>query len=293
MRKLLGYFLVTAAAALAQPTPTGIVKNGTILLLRIEAKTFNGAVAIDDTTSDAVAGGFTSIDYSKWQYSQPSGTTTTIGPCIVSVTPQPAPMSPDNTALFNYLDAGPVLNLKGPNGSMQEPSLFGAFYYGTLGGGPTGPPAPPPLYLDPGTYTLDNGAGGADIGPFTATLTIPSSPFVWTNADADLSIVRSAGVDIAWTGGDPTTKVVIQGSQSSNDPATFKPTAFGFFICTVDNTGDFFVTPDVLSLLPTDTLSIGGNLMVTSSVQATFNAAGSDMSTFLFQSSASRNVAYK
>src|SRR5580700_3837309 len=142
MRKLLGYFLVTAAAALAQPTPTGIVKNGTILLLRIEAKTFNGAVAIDDTTSDAVAGGFTSIDYSKWQYSQPSGTTTTIGPCIVSVTPQPAPMSPDNTALFNYLDAGPVLNLKGPNGSMQEPSLFGAFYYGTLGGGPTGPPAP-------------------------------------------------------------------------------------------------------------------------------------------------------
>jgi hypothetical protein len=292
MRKLLGYFLVTAAAALAQPTPTGIVKNGAILLLRIEAKTFNGAVAIDDTTSDAVAGGFTSIDYSKWQYSQASGTTTTIGPCIVSVTPQPTPQGPDNSALFNYLDAGPVLNLKGPHGSMQEPS-FGAFYFGTLGGGPSGPPAPPPLYLDPGTYTLDNGGGGADIGPFTATLTIPSSPFVWTNADADLSIVRSAGVDIAWTGGDPNTKVVIQGSQSSNDPATFQPTAFGFFTCTVDNTGDFFVTPDVLSLLPTDTLSIGGTLMVTSSVQATFNAAGSDMSTFLFQSSASRNVAYK
>jgi hypothetical protein len=292
MRKILGYFLVTAAAALAQPTPTGIVKNGTILLLRLESKTFLGAAAIDDTTSDAVAGGFTSIDYSKWQYSQPSGTTTTIGPCIVSVTPQPGPMSPDNSALLNYLDAGPVLNVKGPNGSKQEPS-FGAFYFGTLGGGPSGPPAPPPLYLDPGTYTLDNGGGGADIGPFTATLTIPSSPFVWTNADADLSIVRSAGVDIAWTGGDPATKVVIQGSQSSNDPATFQPTAFGFFICTVDNTGDFFVTPDVLSLLPIDTLSIGGNLMVTSSVQATFNAAGSDMSTFLFQSSASRNVAYK
>jgi hypothetical protein len=292
MRTILGYFLVTAAAAIAQTTPTGIVKNGSILLLRIEAKAFNGAVAIDDTTSDAVAGGFTSIDYSKWQYSQPSGTMTTIGPCIVSVTPQPEPMGPDNSALFKYLDAGPVLNLKGPNGNMQEPS-FGAFYFGTLGGGPSGPPAPPPLYLDPGTYTLDNGAGGADIGPFTATLTIPSSPFVWTNADADLSIVRSAGVDIAWTGGDPTTKVVIQGSQSSNDPATFKPTAFGLFICTVDNTGDFFVTPDVLSLLPTDTLSIGGTLMVTSSVQASFNAAGSDMSTFLFQSSASRNVAYK
>jgi hypothetical protein len=292
MRKILGYFLVTAGLALAQPTPTGIVKNGAILLLRIEAKAFNGAVAIDDTTSDAFAGGFTSIDYSKWQYSQASGTMTTIGPCMVSVTPQPQPQGPDNTNLINYLDAGSVLNLNGPNGSRQGPA-FAGFYFGTLGGGPSGPPAPPPLYLDPGTYTLDNGAGGADIGPFTATLTIPTSPFVWTNADADLSIVRSAGVDIAWTGGDPSGKVVIQGSQSSNDPATFKPTAFGFFMCTVDNTGDFFVTPDVLSLLPTDTLSIGGGLMVTSSVQATFNAAGSDMSTFLFQSSASRNVAYK
>jgi hypothetical protein len=292
MRKILGYFLVTAGLALAQPTPTGIVKNGAILLLRIEAKAFNGAVAIDDTTSDAFAGGFTSIDYSKWQYSQASGTMTTIGPCMVSVTPQPQPQGPDNTNLINYLDAGSVLNLNGPNGSRQGPA-FAGFYFGTLGGGPSGPPAPPPLYLDPGTYTLDNGAGGADIGPFTATLTIPTSPFVWTNADADLSIVRSAGVDIAWTGGDPSGKVVIQGSQSSNDPATFKPTAFGFFMCTVDNTGDFFVTPDVLSLLPIDTLSIGGTLMVTSNVQATFTAAGSDMSTFLFQSSASRNVAYK
>src|SRR5580692_5064266 len=99
MRKILGYFLVTAGLALAQPTPTGIVKNGAILLLRIEAKAFNGAVAIDDTTSDAFAGGFTSIDYSKWQYSQASGTMTTIGPCIVSVTPQPQPQGPDNTNL--------------------------------------------------------------------------------------------------------------------------------------------------------------------------------------------------
>ena len=292
MRKILGYFLVVAGAALAQPTPTGIVKNGTILLLRLEQKDFIGSVTIDDTTSDALAGGFTSIDYSMWQYSQPSGTTTTIGSCIVSVTPQPEPQGPDNSNLINYLDAGSVLNLNGPNGSRQAPAT-GSFYFGTLGGGPSGPPAPPPLYLDPGTYTIDNGAGGADVGPFTATLTIPPSPFVWTNADADLSIVRSAGVDIAWTGGDPTTQVVIQGSQSSNDPVTFAPTAFGFFICTVDNTGDFFVTPDVLSLLPTDTLSIGGTLMVTSSVQASFNAAGSDMSTFLFQSSDSRNVAYK
>jgi hypothetical protein len=57
MRKILGYFLVTAGLALAQPTPTGIVKNGAIILLRAEQKDFVGAVTIDDTTSDAFAGG--------------------------------------------------------------------------------------------------------------------------------------------------------------------------------------------------------------------------------------------
>jgi hypothetical protein len=292
MRKILGYFLVTVGVALAQPTPTGIVKNGAIILLRTEQKAFIGAVTIDDTTSDAFAGGFTSIDYSKWQYSQASGTTTTIGPCIVFVTPQPEPPGPDNFALINYLDAGPVLNLNGPNGSRQAPA-FGSFYFGTLGGGPSGPPAPPPLYLDPGTYTLDNGAGGPDIGPFVATLTIPSSPFVWTNADANLSIVRSAGVDIAWTGGDPNGKVVIQGSQSSNDPATLQPLVSGIFICTVDNTGDFFVTPDVLSLLPAATFSQAGTLMVSNNVVASFDAAGSDANTLQFQSSATRIVDFK
>jgi hypothetical protein len=141
--------------------------------------------------------------------------------------------------------------------------------------------------------TLDNGGGGADIGPFTATLTIPSSPFVWTNADANMSIARSAGVDIAWTGGDPNGKVVIQGSQTSNDPATLQPTVSGLFICTVDNTGDFFVPSDVLSLLPAATFSQTGTLIVSNNVVATFNAAGSDMSSFQFQSSATRIVDFK
>src|SRR5271167_2348313 len=133
MRNILGYFLITAGVALGQTMPTGTVKNGTIILLRLEQKDFLGGVTIDDTTSDSFAGVFSSIDYDMWQYSQPSGSTTTIGSCIVSVTPQPAPQGPDNSMAINYLDAGPVLNLNGPNGGMQEPS-FGAFYFGTLGG---------------------------------------------------------------------------------------------------------------------------------------------------------------
>jgi hypothetical protein len=111
------------------------------------------------------------------------------------------------------LDAGPVLNVTGPNGTQQAPAVMSItpgqgsqIYSAALGGGIPLPPTPfpipglsgpKPLWLDPGTYTVDNGGGGADVGPFTATLTLPAS-FVWTNVESDLTINRSAGVDIQW-----------------------------------------------------------------------------------------------
>ena len=32
-------------------------------------------------------------------------------------------------------------------------------------------------FLQPGNYVLDNGAGGPDVGPFRAALTVPAKPF--------------------------------------------------------------------------------------------------------------------
>ena len=63
------------------------------------------------------------------------------------------------------MDAGPVINLNGPNGTKQLPQMKG-FYFLMVGGGvaiPTPVPIPGlpvvlPFYLDPGTYTIDNGA---------------------------------------------------------------------------------------------------------------------------------------
>jgi hypothetical protein len=301
MRKTLGYFLpllLTTAAALAQDTLTGIQMIGAVSLLRTASKITAGPLGTIDSTMDSFGGGFQRLDYTN--YTPPQLSFTTIGPCIVANLGQ----LPGPTGLVTTpLDAGPAMNVSGPNGSKQfavikTPNSIA--YGGALGGGialpfPGAPPVAP-LYLDPGTYTVDNGSGGADIGPFTATLTVSGSPFVWTNADADMSIDRSAGVDVQWTGGDPAAKITIAGVSGTTDLAT-RVTTGASFTCTVDNTGDFVVTSDVLSLLPATpagaTAGAGSTLSVSSGVQASFDAPGSDRSLILFLSGAARTVTYK
>jgi hypothetical protein len=302
MKKPLGYFLallLTTGAALAQDTPTGIQKIGAVSMLRTASKVSAGPLGTVESTMDTFGAGFQTLDYTN--YTPPQlPPITTIGPCLVANLAQ-------NTVATGVvatpLDAGPVMNVNGPNGSKQfavTKTARSISYGGVLGGGialpiPGAPPVAP-LYLDPGTYTVDNGSGGADIGPFTATLTLPNPPFVWTNADADLSIDRSAGVDVQWTGGDPGSKVIIQGASATADPVTRQATG-GAFTCIVDNTGDFVVTSDVLAIVPATPTGAGAagisTLSVSSGVTASFDAPGSDLSNILFQSGAGRSVVYK
>jgi hypothetical protein len=188
------------------------------------------------------------------------------------------------------LDAGPVLNLKGPHGTVPIPKDQQGSYLAQWGGHVVFPDGPSrkPLYLYPGTYTIDNGGGGADIGSFTTTLTVPSPAFVWTNADANLTVTLSAGVDIKWSGGDPYAPVAIIGSVN---PSTGEG---GDFYCEVPNNGEFFVTSEVLALLPvspTDPGSIS-MLSVGSQSSTTFSAPGLDSGTVLFETLYTRSVVY-
>ena len=148
--------------------------------------------------------------------------------------------------------------------------------------------------MEPGVYTVNNGAGGADVGPFTGTLTLPDQ-FVWSNADSVSPIDRSAGVDIAWTGGDPSTKVYIGGSVTITDPATRRVSGGATFSCIADNSaGHFLVPPEVLTLLPATTTSNGvpnGNMIVTNGVQADLALPGFDQSLFIFNIGIARTVA--
>jgi len=181
-----------------------------------------------------------------------------------------------------------------------SPGKGSTLYSAPLGGGiplalPPNPSpipgqsGPRPLWLDPGTYIVDNGGGGTDIRPFTATLTLPDA-FVWTNMHPDLTINRSADLDIQWTGGDPNAMVVIQGISSAASGAS------GSFSCIVPNTGEFVVTSDVLNLLPAsapNTLFVSSSLNVQTAGAASFSAAGLDIGQLGYVYSYSVQVVYQ
>jgi hypothetical protein len=327
---------LTAGATLAQTLPTGIVKGGAITLSRTETKVSAGAVGTIESTMDIFGAAFESIDYSQFTPPQAPTTPTTPTPvptgvqiqgptmidgCLVvsftlppaspvtppttPVTPPTTPVTPPTTPVIppttgiSFLDAGPVININGPDGMKQFPAMK-SFYSGILGGGVTlpfpGAPGVQPLYLDPGTYTFDNGSGGADVGPYTATLTIPSPSFAWTNADADTTITASAGVDIQWVGGDPAGQVTITGGASVIDSTSFQISAIGSYTCTVNNTGDFVVDSNVLALMPTATSvsqQVSGSLNVSTGSTGSFTAPGIDQGVILFTTSSSRTVTYQ
>ena len=113
-----------------------------------------------------------------------------------------------------------------------------------LGGGL--PPFIPlaPEYLTPGAYTLDNGAGGADVKGFTATFTIPSDHPSWTGQDTLTNVPRSQDMTIAWSGSGP---VAIFGN--SQDSTAGLGAQFVCVAGDADN-GSFTVPAWVLSALP-------------------------------------------
>lgn len=157
---------------------------------------------------------------------------------------------------FGGLDAGPVLNMNGPNGLKQLPrqnqgtvaqplyryhvknNLIGGSIPGILSGGPA--------YLDPGNYEIDNGAGGTQVGEFTANLTVPSSSPVWTNEDALSNIPRTQDLTLNWTGGTAGGFVAVLGSAA--DPSTGAGAEFQCL--TQADAGSFVVPAWVLSALP-------------------------------------------
>src|SRR5260370_40285728 len=173
-----------AGAAWAQsPTPTGAVRTGNLSLGRANLSISAGPLGAFQSTTDVFAASFALTDFSK--FIPPAlPPTTTIGQCTVLLyTPGPGTPPPDNSGVVTLLDAGPVINLTGPNGNKTFTAKQLSFG-GVLGGGSAfpGAPAPAPLYLDPGPYTVDNGGGGAHVRPFPAHINHPAN-LCLTNAD--------------------------------------------------------------------------------------------------------------
>ena len=143
-------------------------------------------------------------------------------------------------------------------------------------------------YFSPGNYSV-MGAGGADVGPFTATLTIPPLP-VWTNQASVATVARANGLTITWTGGTSQYIVISGGSftdTSLNTGAIFSCLAAG-------DAGTFTIPSNVLLALPAVQASPNGFLQFQAApAPATFTASGLTLGSIDFNANVNSNVTFK
>ncbi len=139
--------------------------------------------------------------------------------------------------LPKILDAGPVLNVEGPTGTRQMAKSPTGLYGATFA-------TSPPLYLNPGGYTIDNGNGGPDVGDFQLSLNAPPA-FTWSNESSITTVDRSQPLRITWTGGDPNGQVQVSGRSYADS------SAYVLFTCYArDSDQQLTVPATILSLLP-------------------------------------------
>jgi hypothetical protein len=194
--------------------------------------------------------------------------------------------SPDPFRTLN-LNAGPLMNVIGPLGTRTMRRQDGV-YSGEFGGGIPFPggPAPAPLFLNPDNFTINNGAGGPDVGAFSYVQRVPP-PLNWTNRDQTESITRTNGLRVTWTGGDPGSFVEIFGYSVRENPDVG-----ALFVCVAPvSAGQFTVPSSVLLQLPASQGDFSGLISVGTTSRITrFNAPGLDVGHSTASSASARTV---
>ncbi len=151
------------------------------------------------------------------------------------------------------IDGGSVIMLTGPNGSLSIPANQGGNPFGTAGS-----------FLVPGTFTA-TGTGGAAVGPFTATVTIPASPTLVSPVN-NATVLRSGGMTVTWTGGGSGNVVMEVTGCTDNSCNTGAVAA-----CSAPaSTGTFTIPPFVLLALPTG----NAGFAFSTQAEAAFTATG-------------------
>jgi hypothetical protein len=163
-----------------------------------------------------------------------------------------------NDLSLPYLDAGAALRVSGPTGTFpvqQQPYPPGD-YYALLGSGTT-------RVLWAGmTFTASNGAtGGAQVGPFSASVMVPPLASKFINFEENSSVPRSSNLTLNWDAsafGDPNGTATL-GGYSAILNSTGVLQSYAQFYCTVPVApGQFAIPAQVLSFLPPSSYTANG-----------------------------------
>lgn len=183
------------------------------------------------------------------------------------------------------LGAGSAITIAGPIGNRTLAKACQlsteSTYYAELGN------ATPGNYLDTGTYTI-TGPGGAGIGGFSVSITVPPA-LAWTNVPSTDALVRADGQLITWTGGDPQGIVEIAGTGYVR-LAEGRFVSADFTCRSKVSDGSFTVPSFVLSALPPGS----GSLAISSSTTPQqFTATGLDLGLARSSVQIYRSVTYR
>lgn len=221
------------------------------------------------------------------------GSMPALGTCTVYTLPEPGSsmmMEPVHPDYRQAVDAGPALSVSGPRGQKYLFRGLEGEYEATLGGGTL------PEYLLPGSYSVNNGSGGAGLGSFQAKLNLPP-PLVWTNEAQISDVPRTSDLTVTWSGGNPDQEFVFIGGVSVNHASK----AQASFLCSERVTAGLFVIPaTVLSSLPASSEWAGAGLPSVLGVgtqplmeEATFTAVGLDLGLFRYLNATLKTVHYR
>ncbi len=234
-----------------------------------------------DTTIETASAGFYKINPGQLANAQQLLPQASYGSCTVWTFNTDQSGIPTGVSLPTPLDAGTVTVTSNGNTKTLIKSAAGSYSVNLGSGG----------FLTGTVGTA--GTGGADVGQFSASMTVPSG-FNWTNRSSVSAIDRTKGQLIQWSNAAPGSYVSVVGSSVGVD-ASSKPVALTTFTCIASGQDGQFTLPSwVLEAIPPSPAGIPGVLSVGNyATPVSFQATGLDRGFLNFSTSGSATVTYQ
>lgn len=168
-----------------------------------------------------------------------------------------------------HLSSGAQLTLTGPNGTKTVNAASTGDYAAAFSTAST------PAYFAPGSYTINNGAGGSNVGAFSWNIILPPSIV----ASIPSAVNRTQDLTLTWTGGSPFSVVDIL--MYNGVGVTSSDSSFVEVICTANAAaGQFTIPSALLNLFPANGFGLPGvpgvNIQIGGDSLNRFSAPGID-----------------